>query len=221
MTRNKVVIFDLDDTLYQEIDFVISAFREISFVLKIDFGADNCFPVLMNYFRAGLKVFDEVIKAMQIPLTSEQLLSLYRNHIPDISLSHGAAMTINCLKNKNFHLGIITDGRSVAQRNKIRSLKLDALIPDDNIVISEEFGSTKPDIRNFEYFMNKFPNGSYTYIGDNPKKDFLAGNALGWRTICLLDHGRNIHKQDFSLPPEYLPQIIINNLTEILPIVKS
>ena len=32
-----VVIFDLDDTLYQEIDFLKSAFKEISDILSTEF----------------------------------------------------------------------------------------------------------------------------------------------------------------------------------------
>lgn len=66
------------------------------------------------------------------------------------------------------------------------------------------------------YFMKKFPDCSdFTYVGDIPQKDFLAPNSLGWNTICLLD-GQNIHKQDFSLPKEYLPKVRINSLYEIV-----
>ena len=30
---------------------------------------------------------------------------------------------------------------------------------------------------------------------DNPDKDFIAPNNLGWTSICLIDKGLNIHKQ--------------------------
>jgi putative hydrolase of the HAD superfamily len=60
-----------------------------------------------------------------------------------------------------------------------------------------------------------YPSSAYYYIGDNPAKDFQAPNHLGWTTICLLDDGRNIHPQDFTLSPQMLPQHIVPQLTEI------
>ena len=82
-----------------------------------------------------------------------------------------------------------------------------------SIIVSEEFGSEKPDERNYLYFSEKL------YVGDNPQKDFLAPNRLGWETICLLDNGENIHCQDFSLPVEYLPHYKIRAFDEILGIL--
>ena len=45
-------------------------------------------------------------------------------------------------------------------------------------------------------------------------KDFVAPNHLGWITICLLDDGRNIHHQNFSLTQSMLPQHMISQITE-------
>ena len=44
----------------------------------------------------------------------------------------------------------------------------------------------------------------------------ITPNKLGWKTICLLDDGRNIHRQDFSCPEEYLPNVKIHTLKELL-----
>lgn len=216
MTKNKVIVFDLDDTLYSEIDYVISAFHEIANILAKDYDIESYFPTLMHYFNTGKRVFDEVSLSLKISLNKDHLLSIYRSHLPNINLSAEVQSTLNLIKENRVKMGIITDGRSTTQRNKIRSLRLNELIDEDNIIISEEFGSTKPNIRNFEYFMNKYPSGSFTYVGDNPKKDFLAGNGLGWKTICLRDQGRNIHAQDFTLSKEYLPQIIIDSMEDLL-----
>ena len=99
--------------------------------------------------------------------------------------------------------------------NKIRALGLDQYFDDDMIVISESFGSEKPCEENNRYFMKKFPECSdFTYVGDNPKKDFLASNSLCWKTICLFDDGLNIHKQDFSLPKDYLPQKKVKSIID-------
>jgi putative hydrolase of the HAD superfamily len=63
--------------------------------------------------------------------------------------------------------------------------------------------------------MASYPSCTYYYIGDNPAKDFVAPNRLGWNTVCLLDDGRNIHPQDFSLSSQMLPQHRISQLSEI------
>lgn len=97
------------------------------------------------------------------------------------------------------------------------ALGLERFVSEENLIISEEFGSEKPSSSNYEYFMKRFPFADeYIYIGDNLKKDFIAPNSLGWKTICLLDDDRNIHKQDFSLAPEYLPYYTVYALSEIM-----
>lgn len=84
-------------------------------------------------------------------------------------------------------------------------------------MISEEFGSEKPSARNCEFFAEKFPGADFCCVGDNPAKDFAAPNALGWRTVCLLDDGGNVRPQDFAaVPAAFLPQRKIKTLTELL-----
>ena len=109
-------------------------------------------------------------------------------------------------------MGILTDGRSISQRNKIRALGLESWI--NKIVVSEEFGSAKPDERNFRHFHKVFPqHRSFAYIGDNPAKDFVTPNRLGWSTICLVDQGKNIHPQQIErFPVAYHPQFLISKI---------
>ena len=68
--------------------------------------------------------------------------------------------------------------------------------------------------------MDKYPEASYVYIGDNPKKDFVGANEVGWNTICLLDNGENVHKQEFDiLEDRYLPDVRIKSLVELVEII--
>jgi putative hydrolase of the HAD superfamily len=61
----------------------------------------------------------------------------------------------------------------------------------------------------------------YYYIGDNPQKDFLVPNQLGWESVCLLDDGSNIHEQVFDMEKGYLPTGMIRQMNEILNNVKD
>jgi putative hydrolase of the HAD superfamily len=99
----------------------------------------------------------------------------------------------------------------LTQRNKIRALGLDAWI--DSVVISEEFGSAKPDERNYRHFEEQFSGERFVYVGNDVTKDFIAPNRLGWQTVCVLDDGLHIHPQRLSgLSPEALPNIWIERL---------
>ena len=222
---NKIIIFDLDDTLYKEIDFLKSAFKEI-----VDYTINNfncsvenssvLFSNMLEEYFSKRDAFDYLIKTTNVPLDKKSLLSLYRSHIPQISLSEGAYELLNKIQYKGYEIGIITDGRSTQQRNKITALGLDSIVNDKNIIISEEFGSEKPSIANYKYFIERYTEASeFYYIADNPKKDFLSPNRLGWMTICLKDNGRNIHKQQMDLPKEYLPKILVHSLMEIMEVL--
>lgn len=115
-------------------------------------------------------------------------------------------------------IGLITDGRSVQQRNKIEALGLLRWIDENDTIISEEFGSEKPTTENYLYLMKRYPDcHDFTYVGDNVKKDFIAPNALGWNSICLRDDGRNIHKQGSEeLATAMKPKRWIESFAEVI-----
>lgn len=202
----RVVCFDLDDTLYKEIDYLKSAYREI-----VEYTAEHChgcsdpvtvlahkaYEAMLAAYHEGLNAFEELNKFLGLALPVADYLYIYRNHKPKIALTEDVVQTLDALKAEGVRIGLITDGRSVQQRNKIEALGLGRWINDADIVVSEEFGSEKPALANYEYFMKRYPEcHDFTYVGDNPRKDFIAPNALGWQTVCLKDDGRNIHRQE-------------------------
>ena len=172
---------------------------------------------MMENYRRKENVFGKLIE--QYPqLTLDELKRRYRYHVPDFfqhTDTSGDLLT-RC-KESGYLLGLITDGYAVTQRNKIHSLGIESLL--DLIVISEEFGSEKPSENNYSVF-HRFGSDQYYYIGDNTNKDFVTPNKLGWTTICLLDQGCNIHRQQFSLAPEYLPQLTIPAITDLAGILQ-
>lgn len=210
-----VVCFDLDDTLYKEIDFVESGFRLIAESEK----RPDLLPKMMGWRDKGEDVFFNLNKAIGKETSKSEYLKIYRYHVPKITLSEGVEETLNELKSREVILGLITDGRSETQRNKIKALGLDRWFDNENIILSEEFGSEKTDERNFRFFMKKYPKMNYFYIGDNPKKDFVVPNRLGWKTVMLVDDGRNIHKQE-SVQTEFLSQTKIKGFKDFLYCIK-
>ena len=218
--NSQVLVFDLDDTLHPEIDFLKSAYAEIadqiSVLIKED--SDSIYKEMLQNYNEGHNVFVDLIAKYSLYKNVEFFLKMYRNHKPNISLNNEKKEVLDYLKSKSYILGLLTDGRSVQQRHKIEALGIGSYFND--MVISEEFGSEKPNMKNYLYFQNKFPNKNYTYIGDNTRKDFISANALNWKTICLLDKGENIHKQNFNVSKEFLPQHQIGSFKEILQLIE-
>lgn len=211
--NNSYFVFDLDDTLYLEMDFLKSAFNAIAFEISPDIGS-RLYEEMINIFLEGGNTFNFLLeKFREKNLTVEKLLYLYRNHYPDISLRDGVLNMIEEIKNRKGKIGIITDGRKITQRNKIKGLGLvDHL---DKIVISEEFGAEKPASALYKSFMDADVEKQYYYFGDNLTKDFVAPKKLGWCCIGILDNN-NIHRQNISeFSSEYLPHIFVNKFTEI------
>jgi putative hydrolase of the HAD superfamily len=189
ITPDTFFVFDLDDTLYHEIDFLKSAYRHISKKLE---------PFIRQH------VYDEMLsKYQQRENVFQWILNTYGLNMPSIDktwLTFGVPA------------GLITDGRSLTQRNKLKALGIETYFQD--IIISEEFGSEKPDERNYLYFEKKYPGKDFYFFGDNLSKDFQVPCRLGWKTICILDSGNHIHKQ--SLNPEDRIDYRISKFQEIL-----
>lgn len=221
----KVVCFDLDDTLYKEVDYLKSAYKEIA-----NYAVKHCsecvdsstilakaYNVMFTAYMKGENAFKCLNEFLCINLPISEYLQIYHEHKPDIKLSEDTISTLDALKSLGCVIGLITDGRSLQQRNKIEALGLYRWICNENIVISEEFGSEKPNFANYEYFMKLYPNcHDFWYVGDNLQKDFVAANALKWTTVCLKDDGKNIHRQDISIVREKKSKKTVIKLADII-----
>jgi len=168
---------------------------------------------MFSLYRNGKNVFESIQK--NYPITLDQLLAIYRNHLPNISPFDHVETTFAEIKKRDGKLAIITDGRSLSQRNKLEQLGLAHLF--DYILISEEIGTKKPNELNYLKVQETLNANRYTYIGDNILKDFVTPNKLGWRTIGIIDNGKNIHCAGnlSKIPIEYMPKGWIKNYAEL------
>lgn len=186
-----VIVLDLDDTLYKEIDYQISGFNAVCNWIENVYDLGLWLDLEKLLQSKTPDVLGELCKAAGLgPTVKESLLWVYRLHQPLIHLSPGVNVFLNELES-NWRVAVLTDGRSVSQRLKLKALGL-AHLP---AYISEDYGSEKPTPDRFELVMREMRAIRYVYVGDNLKKDFIAPNKLGWTTVCLRDNGRNIHEQ--------------------------
>lgn len=182
--RIKGVIFDLDDTLYSEKEYVKSGYKAVAEHLgNIDY-ADR----LWEHFEAGKPAIDELLKELGRESQKNECLNIYRKHKPEINLYDGVKELIEELKSKGIKVGIITDGRPEGQRNKLEALGLDEIIDSDNIIITDELGGIqfrKPCDIAFRIMLTRWRlnPADVVYVGDNSEKDFQAPQQLGMRSV--------------------------------------
>jgi len=216
--RKYLVALDLDDTLYKEQDFIFSGYHYIDAFLKERKGVTGSFEILKEGYHKDDKIFETLLAKQNITnITWEELLKLYWAHMPDIHLDNATKRILDFLKESGVRLALITDGYSTTQRNKIKALGIDKYFDPEDIIISEEFGSEKTVLNNFKYFNDKYLDiDKFFYIGDNPIKDFFWPNRLGWTTICLQADERNIFPQRLNGDRTHMPNIVVDNLFDIL-----
>lgn len=181
----ETVIFDLDDTLYGEKEYVRSGFNFVAKKLsKINPDMTDVVNRLWSAFENGKPAFDEVLG--ENANLKKQCIEWYRNHKPDIHLYVGVKELLERLKASGKKIGIITDGRPEGQRAKLEVLGIEKLV--DEIIVTDELGGIqfrKPCDIAFR-IMQKRLNTSFekmVYVGDNPRKDFIAPQALDMKSI--------------------------------------
>ena len=212
--KSRVVVFDLDDTLYKEQDYLRSAYRDIAAQTESRYGLEGIFDRMLRWWHEDENVFQHLIDAYGLDMTVDELLTVYRSHVPAIRLDEETKHLLDYL-HRIAVIGLITDGRSLTQRHKIEALELSAYMDEEDVLISEETGFEKPSEVPYRHFMARYPLCTYYYIGDNPSKDFVAPDRLGWISICLFDDGRNIHPQDFHHLPEGQTLCEVTHISEI------
>ena len=119
----KAIIFDLDDTLYLERDFVRSGFRSVASQCHRENGIDELriFNSLWGKFIEGGRgnLFDLLLEENQdIDISLNDLIYIYRSHTPDINLIEGINDLLLELK-KHRPIGLISDGYLNTQKNKL------------------------------------------------------------------------------------------------------
>lgn len=190
--QNSVMVFDLDDTLYNEMDYLRSAYIEIA--MSFENNWKPLFAKMYSLFRSKQDVFQYLHDVYGVE--KKKLLTQYRLHKPALKPFNGVLDLFNNIKSNEGGICLITDGRVTTQTIKIEALGLKNYF--DKIVISEQIKSEKPSEKNFKIIEESLPGKKYTYIADNLRKDFISPNILGWDSIGVIDNGQNMHYDGYQ-----------------------
>ncbi len=194
------VIFDLDDTLYDEIEYCKSGFAAVAEFLANTVSSmtetKRIFAAFREQFSTGnrTKTFNTALDELEIGYDDElilELIEVYRRHKPKITLPTDSRDAL-CELSKKYTLALLTDGFLPGQQLKVQALDIEKYFK--SIVYTEQLGREfwKPSPVGFEKILQslKAKPENTVYIADNEKKDFIAPNKLGFATIQILRPAR-------------------------------
>ena len=217
----RAVVFDLDDTLYPEREYVASGFRAVAAWAHENLGVahDETFAELVTLFASGIrgKTFDVWAhkRGMDGRRLVPQLIEIYRSHEPQISAFPGMPQLLERLT-AICRVGLVSDGGESVQQRKLRALGLATFL--DAVVFSDCLGrdSWKPSRRPFDVVLSRLGvNGEdAVYVGDNPAKDFL-GARLAKMSSVRLRHPDGLHWAIEPARPELAPDCEVRSVGEL------
>jgi len=214
--KRLILVFDLDNTLYEEETYVQSGFKAVANYLKTTYSInfEDCFEFMMNRLQRGRgSIFDETLLHYGIynKKNVKKCVSIYHTHLPKIFLSEE---TEECLERFiDIPKYIVTDGNKLVQHNKLVALKLYSRMKFCFVTHRYGIKNSKPSPYCFLKICQKeeVKPPQVVYVGDNPHKDFLGIKSLGFVTVRILQGPYKMIKK----PSKYQAEYQIDSLSEI------
>lgn len=218
------VLFDLDDTLYRELDFVEQAMRNVArFVgLRTRHNVEAVTNDLLSIMRTDGRgqVFDEFLDQRGLPAGwIAPMLYTYRRTAPNLQLYEDVVPLLTALREQDIQTGIVTDGKAVVQSAKVAALDLDRLV--DAVVLTDVIGpdAEKPSTTGFNValeLLQSRPDQS-VYVANDLRKDFLGPRKLGMTGILIV---RGVLGTLDDTPARGLPDHSVEDLREARKVIE-
>ncbi|GGE28047.1 haloacid dehalogenase [Pullulanibacillus camelliae] len=225
-----MIFFDLDDTLHdhlrpfaQAIECVFPDLSEtFSSIEEVYKGFRAASDLLWKQYDANELSLGELriqriiiaLKAFKSNINREQAVQFqnrYEVQSTNLKLFPEVPKLLTDLKQKGYLLGILSNGPTTHQLNKIKALELDRFVPRNFIFISNAVGIAKPDPHIFNLVSRKvncLPE-EILYIGDTWENDVVASIEGGWQAIWF-NHRRR------EPGSEHQPFAVVESLSEIV-----
>lgn len=226
MYKWRAIIFDLDDTLYLERDYVLSGFRAVASwaETQIAIPAEEGYAALVRLFATGVRgnTFNEWLALYDQPAKRvPELVTVYREHKPALRPFPGIPELLDALR-PHCALGLLGDGYLEVQRRKLTALGLAHCF--DIVVFTDEFGrdAWKPDIRAFLTITDRL--GVHAteavYVGDNHLKDFLGARRARMSTICCR-HPDSVYGHHAPPTAEHAADFVVDSVAALYTVLQD
>lgn len=230
----KAIFFDLDDTLHDHLFPFLNAFkttfpiydeqvhmeslykkfRDYSDLLWIEYSKNE---LTLEEHRVNRIVL--ALESFNIRITNEAASEFQKQYdlmLNNLQLFPEVPELLVTIINKGYKIGIITNGPTEHQFNKIKSLGLTKYITREWIFISDEVGIAKPNPEVFSHVAKKvklLPD-ELLYVGDSWPNDVVAPSGAGWQSIWY-----NLRKRQPST--DYKPAAEIDRILSVLNVLND
>jgi putative hydrolase of the HAD superfamily len=218
--KERAIVFDLDDTLYPERDFVHSGFRAAAAWAETHLGVPRS-QAFEDFFRLSAEegksghTFDHWLASHGIDAGhARSLIAAYRKHEPEIRLFPEVPRLLHRLRQENA-LGLVSDGYLDVQQRKFAALGLGNWI--QAAVFSDQWGREfwKPHPRPFETVLERIGVAAEkaVYVADNPAKDFAGARRVGMATVRVRFGG--IHHRLLPASPDHAADHDVDDFADL------
>ena len=203
LNKQGVIFFDLDDTLVEKTNFFIDNIKNsFSEIINAGFDKENREKLVERYLEKYSKKLNreegyenlfveylddevEVSKFVQVAIDAEE--KFFEKHY----IKYKIPRLKDVLEkfSQNFILGIVTEGLTENQREKINKLNINRFFNQEHVWISEERNFVKND-EFYEMLFNKYKEEYFEnvepvmwMIGDREGADIAPAKAAGFNTI--------------------------------------
>jgi len=225
MPEIKALFFDVDDTLYDSTLQAESA-RRNAIKAMIEAGLNLSEGEAMKSLKAIVAKFgsnyqghfNELLKEAGqedgLRIVAAGTVAYHNTTLTHLVPFRDTVPTLLSLRDRNYKLGVITNGLALKQWEKLIRLGIQQFF--DSVIISEEVGREKPDPEIFRLAAEriKCKPEEALMVGDRIDRDIAGANQVGMLTAQILRG-----KQTTPKKPEEEPDYIIPELNEILDIL--
>ena len=179
-----LVVFDLDDTLYKETDYLFSAYREIEQYVSekagIPFGEVDGYLKTSFLIRGRDGLFDDFLIHFGVTeiIDKTEMLDILRTHSCNLHFFKHTETLLSELHKCGKKIALLTNGNLIQQKNKVKCLRIQTLFPYIDIVYATEV-APKPSPEGL--FLIAERNGclpkEIAFIGDSLVDEETAKNA--------------------------------------------
>ena len=236
----KLVLIDLDDTLFDYPKAENSAFRstfeEMGFFKENRFlknqNSEEFYTEIKREYekinsqlwkdlekgivnKEELKVirFEKIIKKFKLEYDCQKMSEIYLKKLGEGIFPFKSTEKLCKYLHSKYKIGIVTNGIKEVQYSRIKNSSISNYI--DKIIISDEVGVNKPDKRIFEFAINYFgilDKSEVVMIGDSLEADIKGGINAGVDTCW-------VNLKNMKNKSKIIPKYEIRNLEEIFGIL--
>lgn len=206
----KIIVFDMDDTLYDQIEpfrLAVEAFFPQHFnddemrqlYQRFRFHSDALFSqtedgtlaletMRIYRMREAINETDLLISDAE----ADELQAAYARNQGKIQMVPEMATLLDELVQQKVPVALLTNGPESHQLKKVTQLGLSRWFPQEYWFISEATGCAKPDASAFRLVETAFQvtADDCLYIGDSYENDVIGCQNAGWRVVWLNKYGQ-------------------------------